>query len=96
MEFKNKLDYKIQILALLMRELESKNGYNAGFDMECDICNETIKKGDLFTFMGKKEKTCDPCLEKMHKFLEESLDRVTEAWHAERAKKDTKKFIALN
>ena len=95
MQFKNEIDYKIQILALLLRELEGKSGYTAGFDMECDICNEMIKKGALFTFMGKKERVCDPCLEKMHKFLDQSLEKLNDAWNAGRVKKSIK-FVAPN
>jgi hypothetical protein len=89
----DKLEWETQILALLVRDLDNKKPYNANFNGECDICNEQLKVGEIFYFVGQKERMCSKCKLKIQGYFEEIINKISTALN--NARHNTK-FIAPN
>jgi hypothetical protein len=87
------LVWRCQILSLLDRDLDNKKPYNANFNGECDICNEKIKVGEIFYFIGEKERMCSRCKLKIKDYLESVIGKFSTAWNDART---STKFVAPN
>lgn len=89
----DELEWRVQILALLNRDLDNKRPYNANFSGECDICNEKIKSGEVFYFAGDKERMCSKCKLKIKEYLNGVIDKFSNTWNSAKL---SKKLIVPN
>jgi len=72
-------EWRLQILALIVRDLENKKIFYATFNGECDVCNKPLKIGDGFYFLGQKERTCVKCIENIKSILNGAIDSLNTA-----------------
>ena len=89
----DELVWRCQILALMNRDLDHKKPYNANFNGECDICNEKIKVGEIFYFVGDKERMCSKCKLKIQAYFESVSSKFSATWNDART---GRKFVAPN
>jgi hypothetical protein len=89
----DELVWRMQILALMNRDLDNKRPYNANFSGECDICNEKIKSGEVFYFAGDKERMCSKCKLRIQGYFEGIIDNFSRTCNTARL---TTKFIFPN
>jgi hypothetical protein len=87
------LVWRVQILALLNRDLDNKRPYNANFNGECDICNEKIQAREVFYFAGDKERMCSKCKLKIKAYLEGIISKFSTTWNDART---SNKFVNPN
>lgn len=62
-----------EIFKILRDDLENKKSFNANWHTECDLCGVDMDEGDMFYFMGNKEKVCETCFDDIVGYIENEI-----------------------
>lgn len=91
---KEQIEWRCQLLSLIIRDLRGRRVFCANFNGECDVCNKPLKQGDPFVFLGTKERTCLHCIDSIVEIFDDTVDKLSQKLLDLRFKKE--KLVAPN